>query len=245
MVEQVSVVMAVYNGERFLSEQLNSVLIQLSPEDELLVVDDCSTDRSMEMLSAIRDPRIRIVRQAVNQGVVASFDRGLCLAKNEIVFLCDQDDIWLPGKRAAFVEAFRSDAKCLLVVSDAEVIDAHGRVMHPSFMKTRNGFRGDLLSTLFRNRYLGCAMAVRRALLDVALPIPRSVPMHDMWLGSLGTIFGSICYLPHPYLRYRRHGGNVSPSRRQSLSKMVNWRLSLGLALARRVLQYGRVSLKA
>ncbi|OGB04853.1 MAG: hypothetical protein A3E79_17565 [Burkholderiales bacterium RIFCSPHIGHO2_12_FULL_61_11] len=231
----VSVVMATYNGKQYLAEQLRSVLAELMPDDELIIVDDGSKDGTLELLGFLKSPVVRIVRNLTNVGVLATFERGLLLSSKEIVFLCDQDDVWLPGKRAAFVTAFERDPRTLVVVSDAQLIDASGSVTAPSFMATRGGFRGDILSTLVRNRYLGCAMALRRELLFTALPIPRSVPMHDMWLGALGSILGRVHYISVPLMQYRRHGDNVSPSRRQGWSRMLRWRLALLLALTGRL----------
>ncbi|MES2993279.1 MAG: glycosyltransferase family 2 protein [Pseudomonadota bacterium] len=232
-----SVIMAVYNGRRFLREQLESVLDELLPGDELLVIDDASTDGSLAMLESVDSPALRIHRNPSNLGVRASFERGLRLAAHDIIFLCDQDDIWLPGKRAAFVQAFERDATVLAVISDAQVIDADGVVVAPSFMATRGDFRGSIAATVWRNRYLGCAMALRRSLLTAALPIPCRVPMHDMWLGAMARILGRVVYLPVPYLQYRRHGGNVSPSRPQSMSTMLRWRVALVRAVLARTLR--------
>lgn len=231
----VSVVMATYNGKSYLAEQLRSVLAELLPNDELIIIDDGSKDGTLELIESLKSPAVRIVHNLTNVGVLATFERGLSLSSKEVIFLCDQDDVWLSGKRAAFVSAFERDPRTLLVLSDAQLIDASGSVTAPSFMATRGGFRGGILSTLVRNRYLGCAMALRRELLFAALPIPRSVPMHDMWLGALGSILGRVDYIAAPLMQYRRHQGNVSPSRRQGLSRMLRWRLALLLALAGRL----------
>lgn len=236
MTASISVVMAVYNGLRFLPAQIDSVLSQLEGDDELVIVDDASTDNSANWLRTLGSPRIRLHINAVNAGVRLSFDRGLGLARNDLIFLCDQDDVWLPGKRAAMVNAFATHPRAVVVVSDAEIIDGDGRVTAPSFMATRGGFKGSLAATLWRNRFLGCAMAIRRSLLAVALPIPPESPMHDMWLGALGTLRGQVVYLPQPLLQYRRHGSNASPSRPQPLGRMLRWRLDLALALGKRLL---------
>lgn len=227
--------MATYNGKTYLAEQLRSVLAELHADDELIVVDDGSQDGTLELLDSLKSPAVRIVPNLTNAGVLATFERGLLLSSKEIIFLCDQDDVWLPGKRAAFVAAFERDPRTLVVVSDAQLIDASGRVTAPSFMATRGGFRSGLLSTLLRNRYLGCAMALRRELLFAALPIPRRVPMHDMWLGAIASILGRVHFISVPLIQYRRHGGNASPSRRQGWSRMLRWRLALLLALVGRL----------
>ncbi|WP_338415649.1 glycosyltransferase family 2 protein [uncultured Sphaerotilus sp.] len=227
----VSVVMATYNGTRYLPQQIRSVLDQLVEADELVIVDDCSRDDTVALIESIGSSRIRLYRNDRNQGVFHSFERALSLSQGEVVFLCDQDDVWLPGKRQAFVDAFVRDPAALIVLSDAQVIDAQSNVTITSFMATRGGFQGSLWSTLARNRYLGCTMALRRSLLHRVVPIPRNVPMHDMWIGALGTIFGHVVYLEKPYLQYRRHGGNVSPSTPQSLWRMLRWRVTLAYLL--------------
>ena len=107
----VSVVMAVFNGSRFLRQQVDSVLAQLEGDDELLVVDDASTDDSVALLRAIGSQRIKIHCNPVNAGVRLTFQRGLQLARHDIIFLCDQDDVWLPGKRNAFVAAFAAETR--------------------------------------------------------------------------------------------------------------------------------------
>lgn len=232
----VSVVMTVYNGRNYLLSQVESILCQLETGDELIVVNDSSTDDSIALLKKLNSPLMKIYSNAQNQGVIRSFERGLGLAREDIIFLCDQDDIWLPGKRAAFIAAFQRDRAALVVISDAQVIDAEGNIVAESFMAVRRGFKSGLMATLWRSRYLGCAMAVRRSLLALALPIPRLVPMQDMWLGVIGRIKGGVVYIDTPYIQYRRHGKNVTPLRSQlRWRNMVIWRMALLLAVIRRM----------
>ena len=234
----VSVVMTVYNGHGFLRAQVKSILDQLEAGDELVVVDDASTDDSIELLKSLNSSQIKVFQNTENQGVIKSFERGLKLAHEEVIFLSDQDDIWLPGKRSAFVAQFERNRSTLVVISDAEVINGEGRIMAPSFMALRHGFNGGLIATLWRNRYLGCAMAIRSSLLKIALPIPRSVPMHDMWLGVLGKVKGRIVYLSTPYLQYRRHSANATQMLSQFRWKdIARWRVGLLIALLRRILE--------
>jgi glycosyltransferase involved in cell wall biosynthesis len=234
---RVSVVMAVFNGRKFLRQQVDSVVAQLEPDDELLIIDDASTDDGLASIQPLAFRRVRIVRNVRNLGVIRSFGRGLALASHDVVFLCDQDDIWLPGKRAAYAAEFERDAAICVVISDCEIIDATDRVIAASFMATRGGFNGSVSGTLWRNCYIGCAMAVRRSLLQIALPFPAHVPMHDMWLGALGSIFGRVVYLQRPYLRYRRHMNNMTPSRSpRSWHQLLGSRVALAWLLALRVL---------
>lgn len=232
----VSVAMASYNGERFIEEQLRSVLEQLGRDDEIVIVDDASTDRTRERIAALADSRIRLHVNDRNEGVLRSFERALRMASGTIVFLADQDDVWLPGKRAALCKALRGSDDVTVVLSDAQIVDADGTVVAPSFMALRGGFRAGVLPTLIKNRYLGCAMAFKRELLDVALPIPPDVPMHDMWLGAVSWFVGRTVYVDRPLMQYRRHSTNVSPSRRADAAQMLLWRWRLARNVAARAL---------
>jgi glycosyltransferase involved in cell wall biosynthesis len=222
-----SIALASFNGERYLAAQMRSILSQIEASDEVIVVDDASTDRTLDVVASFGDARVRVLRNDRNRGVLAAFERALLETKNEIILLSDQDDLWLPGKVHEILARFAADPATLLVLSDAELIDEEGRVTAPSFMELRGGFRGSFPATLIKNRYLGCAMAFRRQLLSYALPIPRDVPMHDMWLGALATCVGKVVFVDRPLTQYRRHGGNVSPDRPQPVLTMLRWRWRL------------------
>jgi glycosyltransferase involved in cell wall biosynthesis len=224
---QVSVAMATYNGERHVRSQLESILRQLALTDEVIVVDDASTDRTRAVVTEIGDARVQLHGNERNLGVLASFERALSLTRGRCVFLSDQDDLWLDDKRQTLVGALERSSRVMLAIGDATVIDSEGRPTETSFMRLRGGFRGSFLATLVKNRYLGCAMAFRRELLSYALPIPRDVPMHDMWLGALAACVGKVVFIDRPLTQYRRHGGNVSPDRPQRIVTMLRWRWRL------------------
>jgi glycosyltransferase involved in cell wall biosynthesis len=229
--------MSVYNGREFIADQLDSIRGQLHSGDELIVVDDASTDGSLQLLRRSEFPNIRVLTNPQNLGVIESFQRGLSLAQHDVVFLCDQDDLWVPGKRDAFMKEFARDPAVCVVLSDARVIDRDGLQIAPSFMAIRGGFNGTILGTLWRNRFLGCAMAVRRSLLKVALPFPSGVPMHDMWIGVVGHAIGRVVYLQTPYVLYRRHGNNLTGIRsRESFGRRLRWRGALLMRLVQRLL---------
>lgn len=231
----VSVALAAYNGERYIVAQLRSILAQLQADDEVVVVDDASTDRTCALIEQLGDSRIRLLRQATNHGVRTAFERALGAASGNVLFLSDQDDLWLAGKREALVRALADTPGAVLAISDAQVIDANGAVTHGSFMRTRGGFRGGLFDTLVKNRFLGCAMAFRRELLARVLPIPANVPMHDMWIGALAACSGRVVYVDRPLMQYRRHGGNLSPASPARLATMLRWRWSLLANVVQRI----------
>lgn len=230
-----SVVMAVFNGMRHLPEQLGSVLSQLEADDEVIVIDDCSTDGSYEWVCQVNDCRIRSFRHEQNLGVRRSFELGLSLAKNEVIFLCDQDDLWLPNKRRTFCDVFTRNPSVSVVISDVRLMSETGEVFEESFMRRRGGFHPGVFANIYKNRYLGCAMAVRKSTLSTILPIPPSVPMHDMWIGIVGSMLGAVVYFEVPHMHYRRHAHNVSSLNRSTIGQVAKWRVQLLLALAGRL----------
>lgn len=229
----ISVCMAVYNGKRFLCEQLASILCQLATDDEIVVVDDGSSDDTLELVKGLNDPRIRVLVNSCNQGVLRSFERAIKEARGDIIFLSDQDDIWLPRKVCRFLEAFSVDGHIVLVISDAQVIDEEGKELAASFFAQRGGFVSGWFANLLKNRFLGCALAFRSSLKDVILPFPKDIPMHDMWIGTLADLKGRVKYIDEPLIAYRRHLSNASPIKRAGLLQIIvwRWRLSKNLLL--------------
>lgn len=227
--------MAVYNGADYLPQQLSSILAQLGPDDEVVVVDDASRDASPQQLAAITDARVRVARNPANTGILATFEKALRLARGKVIFLSDQDDLWLPGKVDKIMRVMESMPGVTMVVSDASVIDERGETLQPSFLGLKRGFSPGALANFVRNRCLGCTMAFRRSMLAHFLPIPPDVPMHDIWFAVLNGIYGKTHLIDEPLVAYRRHGGNASPFRRSGLAKVLAWRLRLAKNLLVRV----------
>jgi glycosyltransferase involved in cell wall biosynthesis len=231
----ISVCIATYNGETFIKEQLMSILDQLAAHDEIVISDDGSSDGTIEIIQSLSDPRIKILPLSSKQGIVKNFERALSAASGDYVFLCDQDDVWLPNK---VVKCIALLSNCLLVVSDCKVVDKDLNELYPSFFKVRQSGVG-IIKNLYKNSYLGCCMAFRKTLLNQALPIPTNAPMHDMWLGLMANCTGKVIFLPEPLMLYRRHGDNASPTAQKStfsLCQQVTYRVRLlFLILARLV----------
>ena len=159
--------------------------------DEVVVVDDASTDKTLKILHNFSDSRVQVYRNTKNHGVMASFERSMKLAHGDILFLSDQDDLWLPGKVNTITEAFATNPEITLVASDAKVIDKDGLVVADSFFSQRGRFFGRNRShTFLKISILGCTLAFRKTMLTYFLPIPRDVPMHDMWIGLINTLHG-------------------------------------------------------
>lgn len=233
--ERISACMASYNGELYIEEQTRSILSQLGARDELIIVDDCSQDRTVEIIRSFHDPRIKLLHNAGNRGVVKTFERALSHASGELVFLSDQDDVWRADKVEKIRAFFAGRPMAALAVSDARVIDAAGREISSSWVRAR-AFHPGALQTILKNRYLGCAMAFRKSVLAVCLPFPERIPMHDMWIGALSSCFGEVGFLPDPLVAYRRHGKNETSGHHAPLGRMIAWRWNLATALLARMI---------
>ena len=227
---RVSVCMAVYNGEKYLKEQLDTILYQLSADDELLIVNDDSQDRSLAIVESLADTRIRIHTNERNLGVIRSFEKALTMSTGDIIFLSDQDDVWFPTKVSRVQQEFERTG-CAAVVADGIIIDGSGRQVHDSFFAFRNSGAG-FLKNLYKNTYLGCAMAIHKRAKSWILPFPSSIPMHDEWIGLTCDFLDCVAFLQEPLFGYRRHGNNVSPTTRYPWGIALRKRIGLVRAIA-------------
>ena len=228
-----SVCMATCNGSRFVRAQLESILAQLGPADELIVSDDASKDDTLEIVDSYHDPRIRVLSGNVFHSPVRNFEHALCNARGRILVLSDQDDVWLPGRIDLIHERLDGDTERIaLIMMDGEIVDAEGTLLKESIFST-NRAGGGILKNIYDNTFTGCCLAFTRPLLEIALPIPQRIPMHDMWLGILAEIFGRVEFVPVRTIRYRRHAANTSFIR-ASACEQISRRLFLALNLAKR-----------
>ncbi len=222
----VSVCMATFNGSEFISDQVSSILSQLSHNDELLVSDDGSTDDTLSIIKTFNDPRIKIIQGAQKNSPALNFEKVLSHAKGDYIFLSDQDDIWLPGK---VTECLKLLMKYDIVVTDCSVVDEKLELIEESFFGVMKSGPG-LLKNFFKNTYLGCCMAFKSEILKVILPFPKNIPMHDIWIGFASEIIYKPVFLEKKLIKYRRHKNNVSTTTGPSSSfffKQLSHRLVL------------------
>lgn len=231
---RVSVCMAAYNGEQYIGEQLASILEQLGPTDEVVVVDDASRDATVAVVEGIADPRIRLVRQEANAGYVRTFERALRETRGDVLLLADQDDVWLPGRVAAMVADLREAdivATNLVTLDGPETIRGPfgQRDWHLRAADSRRPVR-NVLGILAGNRpYYGCAMGVRREALDAGvLPFPAFLDeSHDLWLALYGILSRSIVHDERRTLARRYHASNASPNRPRGVVPVLRSRWML------------------
>lgn len=203
----VSVCLASYNGEKYIKEQVQSILGQLSFNDELIVSDDGSLDNTLRIIEEFNDQRVKIYYNQDKKGVVGNFENALKRAKGDYIFLSDQDDVWLPDKVQKCLQVLNHAD---LVVTDCLLTNSDLNIVHPSFFKlykSRSGF----FKNLWRNTYVGACVAFKKELLNIVLPIPGNLPVyHEGWIASLADLKGKVIFLNEPLMLFRRHESNAS-----------------------------------
>lgn len=227
----ISIALATYNGEKYITEQLTSILPQLCEEDEIIISDDGSTDRTLEIIAGLCCAQIHVFTNP-KKGVISNFGNAISHTSGDVIILCDQDDVWCPDKITTLKKYF-SSTNVSLIVSDAYVTDENLNVIETSFFKLMNSGSG-FAKNFVKNTFLGCCMAFRKELKDIILPFPNKIPMHDSWIGLLSELYGNNLFIPEKLIYYRRHAANVTALKRNSLLKPIMWRINLGAELIKR-----------
>lgn len=230
---RVSVAMASHNGARWIGEQLASILAELSAYDEVVVVDDASLDDTPDLVEAVGDPRLRVIRLETNRGYVRAFERALLECTGDVVLLADQDDVWVPGRRelmlGALVEHQVVASNLVLLGSGEPLRGPFGQETWTLHERDQGRHVANMAALVAGNRpYYGCAMGVRREVLAVALPFPDFLTeSHDLWLAAYGNLARSIAHLETPTLRRRVHDDNATPDRPRGVGPALRSRLML------------------
>jgi glycosyltransferase involved in cell wall biosynthesis len=204
----ISVVVATYNGEPFLRKQLDSILSQSLPPKEIIVVDDCSSDGTINILNeyASSNASFRIILNGNNIGYIRNFEKGMMLATGDLIALSDQDDIWLPEKLETLYQNIGSH---LIIYSNSELIDENGASLHQKMSDIKNqiGYYNCLMYTIGAWAP-GHTFLFKKELVERCIPFP-SLVTHDFWLGFVATCYSPIKYLPETLVLYRQHTFNA------------------------------------
>ena len=230
--------MATYNGERYLRQQLESILSQLSPQEaEIVIADDGSTDETLQIIDSLKDSRIRVLPAEKHLGTIYNYERALQAAKGDVLFLADQDDIWLPGKVTVVLDGLK---ECDLVMHDAYMLcpkDSQEDVwLRFGKLSDIRPYRSGVLRNWWKNSFTGCCMAFRRDVLEKALSFPKNLPMHDQWLGIVAERYFRTRWIGEPLTEYRQHSSNAthignSPA---GILQKIKWRVDLACAILSR-----------
>lgn len=234
-----SVALCTFNGEAYLPAFLGSLQSQSRCPDEIIVSDDGSTDTTITIVKEFfpHFPGMRLLTNVPCRAVVRNFDRCLQECTGDVVFLADQDDVWLPQKMAVMMNAFEADPEVGIVLSEVDLVGVDGAVVEPSWIARTRLLSDDFstvdlskvgfsaISVLKRNPFVGCAMAIRRSALLALLPIPCIAPMHDWWLGFAHLARGGqVHFIRDSLTHWRVHGANVTSRSPGGILRMVKQR---------------------
>lgn len=229
----IQILLACYNGEKFLAEQLDSLLSQSMQNFEILIRDDGSADKTLFILKEYQKrfcEKIHLIPSCKRLGVVGNFNALLEASTADYLLFSDQDDVWLKDKVKLIYNALKEGEDTygkitpLLVHTDLIVVDSNKNIMSPSFWRFSklDPIKGQSLNRLLvQNTVTGCAMGINRALLTKATPIPGGACMHDWWLALAATLTGHIIALPESTLLYRQHANNMLGVKTSSLKQKV------------------------
>lgn len=221
----ISVAMATYNGEKYIKEQIESILKQLKEDDEIIISDDGSIDNTINIIKSFSDKRIKIFDGPRN-GVKQNFANSIEKCNGKYIFLSDQDDIWMNNKVEIILKNFeQSDYSCI-VHDNITFDDSSNNIILNSFFKYRNSKPG-IIKNILKNSYIGCCMAFKGDLKKSILPIPNNVEMHDQWIGLISEKKGRTLFINDKLIRYRRHSDNLSKLEHHNLIKMIKNRIIL------------------
>ena len=228
---KVSVVIATYNGEAYIRDQMTSILDQLREGDEVIVSDDGSADATLDIAKSIGDDysHIEIVfLSGPGMGTPSNFAHGLSAVTGDIVFFADQDDVWLPGKRDDVCAAFANNPSMSLVTHDAFCEYPDGTRAPRSIFEDRNARHG-FVRNLARSTYFGCCMAARSPFVKRLIPIIASTNAHDQFISLVAEMEHASFFLREPLLIHRLHGDNQS--QKLSVVGMIGYRIRLCISI--------------
>ena len=210
----ISVCIATYNGAIYVRRQLTSILEQLDLGDEVIVVDDCSTDKTVDAVRGIGDARILLHVNDCNRGEVYSFSRAVSLARNNFIFLSDQDDVWMPGRVELMTRRLADSGRWVVTTNFVWVdcVETPIDVPYDGVVSTRSTNHLRNITDIFigKTNYFGCAMAMRREIVPLVTPIPEFVESHDLWIALAGTLARSNLHIDEVTLLKRKHDKNAT-----------------------------------
>ena len=219
----IDILLSTYNGEKYISKQIDSILNQTYTEWRLLVRDDASSDNTTTILNKYQQQnsqKIIIISNNTNQniGVIKSFETLLKFSNNKYIMFCDQDDIWLPNKIEESLNSIllleQSNPNTpILIHTDLSIIDENDTITHSSLWQYA-GIKPNILNNnpkymAFCNSVTGCTILMNKQCKDIVLPFPINIMMHDAWIAIKISQLGIIHNINKPLILYRQHANNT------------------------------------
>lgn len=241
----ISVCLATHNGEKYIAEQLDSILTQIGQDDEVVISDDGSTDNTVSIINhyVANDSRVKLFffsqkdkkRFTSHELVSKNFENAIRHSKGRYIFLSDQDDVWLSNKVSRMLPYL---SRYCVVVSNAYVIRDNNLFPTDEYIYTNKLPIQNYI--LRRGKYFGCCMAFDNfSLKKIILPFPNHLPLHDYFIGLIGELVGGAKYISEPLIYYRVHGGNTSSNaHRNTILYKISYRVRLMFEIYYRVAKF-------
>ena len=230
----ISVAMAVYNGETYLPEQLDSILAQLEPQDEIVISYDKSRDGTWQLIQSYKEkyPQVRVLENT-RPGINGNFNNAIAGCTGDYIFICDQDDRWAENKRSAVLETFEKTGADMVIHNGVQINTQGEVISEPFFTLYRIG--DGKLKNILKPRYSGCCTAFTRAMAQKIMPMPMNLDAYDHWIGTVGEFMGKIAYEDRVLLYHRLHDNDGTPVSTRSLKVILGARWTLLQNLRRRI----------
>ena len=209
---KISVCLASYNGEKYIQEQIQSILNCLSDDDELIISDDGSTDSTVKLVESYSAKNISLFHNEEVMGVVGNFKNAVKHSKGEIIVLSDQDDAWLPNRLENLTKLHENHS---VVMSNGQFVEQNLKLklntIFDVYKQTHNP-----LKIFYKNNFVGCSMSFTKAYQNKFLALPSYAPMHDWVIGFYASIKKDIYFDEEVRFLFRRHDSNASSTGNQS-----------------------------
>ena len=222
--EKIDILLATYNGEKFVKEQIESILNQTFENFNLIISDDASTDNTLNILEEYekKDTRIKVFKKEKNEGLIANFEFLLKNVTSDYFMFSDQDDIWKKDKIEKSINKLKEENSGL-VYTDLEIVDENLNVIYPSYWKYKKIYNKIIKYNNFEALYLnnfvtGCTILAKSKYIKNILPLPRNSKfvLHDYWTALIISAKDKISYVEEPTIQYRQHKDNRVGSSRKS-----------------------------
>jgi len=208
---KISVALITFNSQEYLRPQIDTILENLGPNDEVVVSDDGSSDETLSILGdyANKDPRFHIYR-IQHSGCNGNYQNAISKCTGDLIFLSDDDNVWMPNKVSEVVKAFEAHPEVWMVMHDCQICDQDLKEIKPSFFEDRKAKPG-LFRNIMKCSYGGSLIAFRKELIQRILPFPKRMPVYyDEWIGLEASKHGHVLFLPMVLSKWRRHSGSAS-----------------------------------
>ena len=222
----ISIAMTTYNGEKFLCEQLDSILRQTYTDFELIICDDCSTDGTWKILAEYekRDTRIQIHQNESNLGFKKNFEKTISFCNGEYIAFCDQDDVWEDFKLQMSLDNIGTFP---LLCTNSTLTDSNlnplGYTLKDSIgLKKIPQSKDDLIKNLIHHNFVqGTTLLCNSEFIKRHLPIPEDIIFHDWYFALWAAVENDIKYLDTPTVKYRQHNSNVTDNYKKTFLKKL------------------------